>query len=155
MVTLKNDSTERLTAALAHASLMIPQVGIIVPIIIWITHKDKSKFVAFHALQATLFQAVMYLCMILGGICYIGSFFTMFLTDFTNTPSNNPPAFFFVPFVVIGLLFLVMGAFMLYGIIGAVLVALGRNFQYPFIEKYARRIVYKDSPVPVEPGQVP
>ncbi|MBC8486993.1 MAG: DUF4870 domain-containing protein [Bacteroidetes bacterium] len=45
---------EKLFALLSHLSIFIG--GIILPIILWATQKDKSKFVAFHALQAIFYQ---------------------------------------------------------------------------------------------------
>lgn len=47
-------SDERLFGMLSHLSVFLG--GIILPIIIWATQKDKSKFVRFHSLQAIFFQ---------------------------------------------------------------------------------------------------
>ena len=47
-------SEEKLFALLSHLSILIG--GILLPIIFWATQKDKSKFVAFHALQAIFYQ---------------------------------------------------------------------------------------------------
>ena len=47
-------SDERLLAMLSHLSVFLG--GIILPIILWATQKDKSKFVKFHSLQAIYFQ---------------------------------------------------------------------------------------------------
>ncbi|MQY74498.1 MAG: DUF4870 domain-containing protein [Clostridia bacterium] len=33
-------------------STLIPNIGIIAPIIIWVNQKEKSKFVKFNAIQA-------------------------------------------------------------------------------------------------------
>lgn len=50
----------RTMAALAHASGLLNLLtgfgGIIAALIIWLTQKDKSPWVAFHSLQALLFQ---------------------------------------------------------------------------------------------------
>lgn len=135
------DSNERITAAMAHGSIIVPTFGIIVPILIWVTNKDKSKYVAYHALQGLSLQVTMLLYTLLGGICYMFSFMGFFLTDFTNTPSNQPPAFIFVPFGVMGLMLLGMFLFYVYGIFAALMVALGKNFQYPLIGRLAERIV--------------
>jgi len=45
---------EKLFALLSHLSIFIG--GIILPIILWATQKDKSKFIAFNALQAIFYQ---------------------------------------------------------------------------------------------------
>jgi len=61
---------ERAWAAIAHASALVTVlfgvltggalclVGPIVPLVIWLVFREKSKFVAYHALQATIFQAL-------------------------------------------------------------------------------------------------
>ncbi len=66
---------ERTMAALAHASVVLTFVialgsgglgcllGILVPLLIWLTHKEKSAYVSFQALQATVFQVVSILVM--------------------------------------------------------------------------------------------
>jgi len=63
-------------AALAHASVVLTFIlalgsgglggllGILVPLLIWLTYKEKSAYVAFQALQATVFQAVSILLMV-------------------------------------------------------------------------------------------
>jgi uncharacterized Tic20 family protein len=47
-------SEEKLFALLSHLSIFIG--GILLPIIFWATQRDKSKFVAFNALQAIFYQ---------------------------------------------------------------------------------------------------
>jgi uncharacterized Tic20 family protein len=61
-------SNERIWAALAHASVLLTfilgvttgglavLVGALVPLIIWLAFRDRSRFVTFHAMQATVFQ---------------------------------------------------------------------------------------------------
>lgn len=49
-------SDEKLLAMLAHLSIFLG--GIILPIILWATQKDKSKFVTFNSLQAIFYQLV-------------------------------------------------------------------------------------------------
>jgi len=63
-------SDERAWAAIAHASALITMlfgavtggalclVGPIVPLVIWLVFRERSRFVARHALQATVFQAL-------------------------------------------------------------------------------------------------
>lgn len=47
-------SEERLMAMLSHLSLLFG--GIVLPIILWATQKDKSRFIRYHALQSIFFQ---------------------------------------------------------------------------------------------------
>jgi hypothetical protein len=67
---------ERTMAALAHASVVLTFIlalgsgglggllGVLVPLLIWLTYKEKSAYVSFQALQATVFQAVSILLMV-------------------------------------------------------------------------------------------
>jgi len=68
---------ERTMAALAHASVVLTFVialgsgglgfllGVLVPLLIWLAYKDKSAYVSFQALQATVFQAVSVIVMVI------------------------------------------------------------------------------------------
>jgi uncharacterized Tic20 family protein len=61
-------ANERTWAALAHASILLTFVlgvstgglaailAAFVPLVIWLYFRDRSRFVAFHAMQATVFQ---------------------------------------------------------------------------------------------------
>ncbi len=68
---------EMTMAALAHASVVLTFVialgsgglgcllGVLVPLLIWLAYKEKSAYVSFQALQATVFQTVSILVMAL------------------------------------------------------------------------------------------
>lgn len=61
-------ASERTWAALAHASVLLTfalglstgglavVVAALVPLAIWLAFRDRSRFVAYHAMQATVFQ---------------------------------------------------------------------------------------------------
>ncbi len=67
--TLTPTQDERIMAALSHASAIIPMMGVIAPIVIWATQKDKSSYVVFQALQAIVYQLCMVIAMIIGNGC--------------------------------------------------------------------------------------
>jgi uncharacterized Tic20 family protein len=140
---------ERMMAALANISVLVPFMGLIAPIVIWATQKDKSSFVRFQALQATAYQTGLILFWFVGMGCYICSFFGTFLMiplGASGAPDSDPliAAFmgvtFLVPLCVMGLLS--VGYFLLiaYGVFGAIMVFRGRDFRYAIIgrrvEKY-------------------
>lgn len=52
---------EKLISLLSHLSLFFG--GVILPFIMWIVYRDKSKFVRFHALQALWFQ-ILYIALL-------------------------------------------------------------------------------------------
>ena len=127
---------DKIMAALGHISVLLPLIGLIAPIIIWITQKEKSKYVSFQALQAVAYQLVMILAYFVAMGCYMISFFATFLTiPFAgdgSSPASGPIGMlgFIIPFLVFGLIFIGGGLFILYGIIGAVLTIQGKNFRY-------------------------
>ena len=62
---------ERIMAGLAHVSILIFPMGLLVPIIAWITQKEKSYYVAFQTFQAMLFQFIAFCIQVLGGLCFL------------------------------------------------------------------------------------
>ena len=62
---LEISKEEKLMALLSHLSIFIPNIGILAPIIIWVTNKEKSDFVRFNALQAIFFQLIFFILMML------------------------------------------------------------------------------------------
>lgn len=131
---------ERLMAALAHVTALLPFVGVLAPIVIWVTQKDKSQHVAFQALQATAYQLTMILAWFLGMACYMSSFFGMFLGALILPSPGAAPQdelfmlpFMFLPFAVLAVIMIGGTAFVLYGLIGALMNVRGRPFQYVFI----------------------
>ena len=67
-MTNKNTYTqdERLMATLAHGSIVTGQIGIIAAVAIYLTQKDKSRYIAKQAAQAALYQLVGLLGIIIG-----------------------------------------------------------------------------------------
>jgi uncharacterized Tic20 family protein len=132
---------DKIMAALAHVSALLPLMGVIAPIVIWATQKDKSEYVAFQALQAIAYQLLMILGWFVGMGCYMISFFAIFLTipfaggNGNGNPSNAPIFMvgFLVPFIILGTMFILGALFVIYGFIGAVLTFQGKNFRYIII----------------------
>ena len=83
----KISSEGKLMSLLAHLSIVIPNIGIIAPVIIWVTQKDKSKFVRFNAIQAIFFQLVFFVLLML-------SIFIGLILMFISLPliTKNPDA---------------------------------------------------------------
>jgi uncharacterized Tic20 family protein len=147
---------ERILAALAHASVILPLWGLIGALIIWATQREKSRLVRFQALQGAAYQLTLVLCGFLCLACYMCSFLGTFLVPIAATPLGLlaaeggseinivglllPMLSMFVPFVVVGVLALVALAFVLYGLYGAVQVLQGHDFRYviigPRLERY-------------------
>ena len=129
---------ERVMAALAQVSIILPFFGVVVPIFIWVTQKDKSKFVSFQSLQAVAFQLTLILFYFGGMPCYMCSFFGMFLGTIPLSATENPNPLaiglfglsFAFPFVIFAGLFVGMFVFIIYGIVATVMVVQGKDFRY-------------------------
>ena len=127
---------DKITAALGHISVLLPLIGLIVPIIIWVTQKEKSKYVSLQALQAIAYHLVMIFAYFIGMGCYMISFFSTFLAiPFANEtpgPSASPLLMvgFIIPFLVFGAIFIGGAIFILYGIVAAVMTLQGKDFRY-------------------------
>ena len=141
---------ERVMAGLAHISIILPMMGLLAPIFIWVTQKDKSEYVAFQSLQALAYQFSLFLLYLIGWGCYAFSFFGMFLAIPFAPPEGSTempsPLFFvsaFLPFIVFGLVFLVFIALGIYGVIGGVMCFKGQPFRYMVIGKMVEK--FKDN----------
>lgn len=147
------DQNDKIMAALAHVSALLPLMGVIAPIIIWATQKDKSEYVAFQALQAITYQLLMILAWFVGMVCYMLSFFATFLTipfaggNGEGDPSTAPIFMvgFLVPFIIFGAIFIGGALFIIYGIIGAVLTFQGKDFRYIIIGNRLANYLQKKS----------
>jgi uncharacterized Tic20 family protein len=154
---------ERVMAALAHASVILPFWGMIGAIVIWATQKDKSPFVRFQALQGVAYQLCLVLCGFLCFACYMCTFFGMSLGTFLLLPVGifaaegaseaegiigmlvgMLPAF--SPFCVFGLIILVGLSFVLYGLYGAVRVLQGEDFRYVIIGRRLEQYLSREKP---------
>lgn len=133
---------DKIMAALAHVSTLLPFIGVIAPIVIWVTQKDKSEYVAFQALQAVVYQLLMILAWFVGMGCYMLSFFgTFFTIPFAEANGGQvdpavAPVFmlgFMIPFIIFGAIFLGGALFVIYGLIAAIQVFQGKDFRYIII----------------------
>lgn len=148
METLQQDSSpisqdDRIMAAIAHVTVMLPMMGILAPIVIWVTQKDKSRFVAFQSLQALTYQLFMILAWFVGMIIYVASFAIVIPLSESFTISVSPigRVLIFIPFLVIGILFLGYFIMMVYGVEGAVRVLQGRDFRYILLGERLERYI--------------
>lgn len=150
---------ERILAALAHASVILPFWGLIGSIVIWATQRERSSFVGFQALQGVAYQMILVLGGFAGGACYACSFFGLFLltpvgvlaAEGMADPNTTGGlvavlialATTFFPFCILGLFVLIGFAFVLYGLYGAVRVLQGHHFRYAVVgrrlEEYLNR----------------
>jgi uncharacterized Tic20 family protein len=127
----------RLLAAISHAAVLFTNIGFIIPIVIYLTQKKKSSYLGFQALQALIWQVVMFVFTILTSSCMVGS---IFIPVLLTTASQNER---FIGFsgggifiaMMISVFLMIFGnlAFIIYGIIGAVMTYQGKDFRYVLI----------------------
>jgi uncharacterized Tic20 family protein len=127
-------------AVLSHVSALLPFMGAIEPIVIWVTQKDKSQYVAFRALQALAYQLTMILAWFVGMGCCMCSFFGTFLILPSASSAGQGQTIgpglglaFVIPSLVIGTIFVDGFIFVIYGVVGAVTAFQGRPFRYTLI----------------------
>ena len=130
---------DRIMAALGHATAILPMTGIIAPIVIWVTKRDKSEYVAFQALQAVVYQLTIILAWFAGMALYMGSFFGMFFSIPTAGPSRSMPVFVIVPFAIMGIMLVGSLLFVIYGLVAAAMALQGKDFRYIVIGNQLKR----------------
>jgi len=147
---------ERIMAALAHASVILPFWGLIGAIVIWATQREKSRFVGFQALQVMAYQIALILVGFLGFGCYLCSFFGTFmlvpLGMFVAEGASDAEGIMgmlavmlttFFPFCIMGAFVLAGILFVGYSLYGATQVLQGHDFRYAVIgrrlEQYLNR----------------
>jgi uncharacterized Tic20 family protein len=151
---------DKVMAALGHATIIWPLMGIIAPLVIWATQKDKSDFVAFQALQAAAYHITLILGGLVFGLCLFCVYFGMFIAGmgmplsmfFTipiqgPTPEELPPGavvgvivgfmaifvLYLLIFALLMLIFVLWLAYIAYGLYGAVASLRGKDFRYVII----------------------
>jgi uncharacterized protein len=125
---------ERTWAMIAHLSVLLNLftgfLGGIAAIIIYFVYKDRSRFVAYHAMQSFIFQSITWLgAGLIGGLLIgLGSAFAILIIPLLCLL----PGF---------LILLAMPASLIYGVIGGVKVNDGEDFRYWQIGDWVREIL--------------
>ena len=126
---------ERIMAAICHASIVLEPIGLVIPLIIWINQKDKSRYIAFQALQAVAFQ----LARLIGAFIGIGCYLVVGIAAiFLATPSGVPipgrfPSEMLPPLVIAGIIILFAIGTFIYAIVGTGMTLFGKDFRYILI----------------------
>jgi hypothetical protein len=127
-------SEARNWAMLAHLSILLNMVsgvlGLVAAIIIYFVYKDRSRFVAYHAMQSFIFQAITWI-----GVVLVAS---ILITV------GGALAFLIIPLLCLfgGLLLLMLvPASLIYGIVGAGKVNNGEDFRYWQVGDWVRDIL--------------
>jgi uncharacterized protein len=126
---------ERTWGMLAHLSTLLNRVtgfgGPIAALIIYLIYKDRSRYVAYHSLQAMIFQLIWWF----GGGILIGLIWAV-----VGVLSALLIGIVLIPVAVLATLLLALlpvGA-LVYGVVGAVKVNQGQDFKYWLVGDWVR-----------------
>ena len=147
-------SNERNLAALAHAGVVLPGVGLVAPLIIWCSQREKSAYVAFQALQALtyqLLQMVLYFVLyIFVMVISVSGMLAMFAIGSSQQNSGWFAAGSIFQVVLIFGMVKLMLLYSLGGFIAAILCLIGKPVRYPLLGKWLQRFLSPDFAKPQE-----
>jgi uncharacterized Tic20 family protein len=139
-------SNERIWAALSHASILLTFIlgvstgglavilGALVPLVIWLAFRDRSRFVAFHAMQASVFQLASVVAWV--GLAIVGVAVLIPTWIVTALLLVVLIGFLLLPLALVltvalpAALVIMPLAILVYGLYGAFEVYAGRDFRY-------------------------
>lgn len=128
---------ERLMAAIAHASVVVSGLGILVGVVIWLTQKEKSAYAARQGMQAAVYQLLGMIAIVtlwvLWGIFYAITFIPMIRNP--EQFQDAPPPIFWIGMASMAIPLAFMVAWGLYGLWGALQCWRGRGFRYALLGK--------------------
>ena len=132
---------ERTMAALAHASVIVFGMGIIASVVIWVTQKELSRYVAFQALQATVYHIVGFCIFMAGMLCWLILYFASFipLMVAATQGSDDPPLGFLLAMLLMVVPLIFMGLWIVGGLWGAVRAFRSSDFRYLIIGDQVER----------------
>jgi len=128
-------SEERTWSMLAHLSVLLNLVtgfaGPIGALIIYLIYKDRSRLVAYHALQSMIFQLIWWYGggLLIGGMWAVVGFLSAILIGIILIPV--------AVVMTLVLAILPLGA-LIYGVIGAIEVNQGHDFKYWLVGDWVR-----------------
>ena len=130
---------ERTMAALAHASVLLNLFtgmgGILAALIIWLTQREKSPWVGFHAQQSFVFQLIVILLtgLVVGVTWVLGFLFSFITVGFG--------ALIAVPFMIITMFLGITAGTggLVYQVVAAVQVYQGKDFRYVWLGDWLER----------------
>ena len=131
---------DQLIAALSHAGFLIPFWGVIVPVILWFSQKNRSALLRFQGLQAAIFQLTsIFMIYFLFG-CYTLSVFVPALIS--NTNYNLALTLVEIESNIVTLMFIIGGTlYIVFGCIAVWRVSKGYDYHYPLLGKLTKRLL--------------
>ena len=131
-----SSTEERVWAVLAHLSALAFGMGLLLPIIGWAEQRRKSKFVAFHCLQALGYQSLGYTVWLLGYLLFIVIVIILMMIVAIVSAGNEDvftASIIGLDIFLIIFIFVSLGLYLLLPVLAAIACGMGRDFQYPFM----------------------
>lgn len=144
---LSPNQDERLMASLAHGGVLVGMFtsglgGILLALVIWLTQKEKSAYLAFQSLQALVYQVIVFLLTTLAFACW-GMLWLMMmfpaLVANSSAYQSAPPPVFWVGLSALICPLVFYFAVVAYGLWAAVRCFSGHDFRYVFIGNWLDR----------------
>ncbi len=138
---------ERVLAAIAHGSILLGLLtngvaGIVTALIIWVTQREKSAYVAYQALQATVYQIAGVVIVLALWACWglLVPFATL-IPILLNPGAyrDSPPGLMFLALSLVCIPLMVTAVWVLYGLWGALRGLSGADFRYIVIGRVVPR----------------
>jgi uncharacterized Tic20 family protein len=131
----------RLLAALTHAAVITQGLGLLAGVIVYVTQREKSRWAAFQALQAAVYQLIT-LLVVVGLWIVWGIFYAVSMIPMIQHPEmyqDAPPPIFWIGMGSMVVPFLFMLIFGVYGLWGALQTWQGKDFRYVLIGGWLER----------------
>lgn len=153
--TLRVSEDEKLWAAVAHGSVWVTLLGgilsggaiipvsVFIPLVIYFLFRQKSDYIAFHALQAFVLQLIgtvgAFLLLLVGGLVWgigmvIALLAVVLLVGFILVPFWG-----IVGVALLGLIVILPIAMIFFGTYAAIETYNGRDYRYPFVARWVDR----------------
>ena len=132
---------ERMLAGLAHGGILLGAFtngigGIVAALVIWLVQKEKSAYAAGQALQALVYQAVVFIVTMLAWCCWGALWMLTFFVPLIGNPEAyeyGPPAGMWLGLVLMVVPIGIGGLTTLYALWGAARCLGGHDFKYAII----------------------
>lgn len=126
---------DRTLVALIHASILLPGIGIMVPVVLWAKRSRYPEYIHNQTLQALVYQLLQWVWI---QLITLVVFFLVFIYAAILSGSQLPPEEYssrMLTAILIsaGAISIAWAVYQLAGLIGAAACLLGKNFQYPIV----------------------
>jgi uncharacterized Tic20 family protein len=153
---LDEEREDHFVAAIGHSTSVLMLWGVIVPLMVWVTQKDRSRFLSFQSLQAMVYQGLGTLAYFLGMAVYMIFIFgimaaSLFVGSSSSQMTPIVGLLFFIPLTCFGFVFFILWPlYQLLAFIASIKVLRGRDYQYPFLGKFISRRMERNQSMQAE-----